>query len=83
MKQQDIALIIVIAVIAAGISFFASTMIFSSGKNAELTVSQIDPISAEFKQPNTKYFNAESLNPTQLVQIGDSTHDNPFDKSGQ
>lgn len=83
MKQQDIATIIVIAVISAGISLFVSNLLFTSGKNAELTVSKIDLINSDFAPPSNKYFNSEALNPTMLVKIGDSTHENPFSNNGQ
>jgi hypothetical protein len=83
MKQQDIALIIVIAAISAGISYFASDYIFASGKNHEQEVYKIDPISAEFKAVNVKYFNAESINPTRLIKIGDTTNTNPFNGRDQ
>lgn len=84
MKQQDIALIIVIMAISAGISFFASSMIFASGKHREQTVSKIDPISADFTIAgknyvvSSKYFNDKSINPTQMIQIGDQVYDQPF-----
>jgi hypothetical protein len=81
MKQQDIALIIVIAAISGVISFFASGALFASNEMQEQTVSKIDPITAELAMPSQKYFNDKSVNPTQLVQVGDNNNDNPFNSA--
>ena len=77
MKQQDIALIIVIAVISGVISFFLSGVFFSGGGENQ-TVSKIDAITPEFEEPSDKYFNANAVNPTPYVEVGDSNNDNPF-----
>lgn len=83
MKQQDVALIILVVAFAAVMSFFASNALFASGKKKEQVIVKIDPISAEFTEPNSKYFNAQAINPTRLIQIGDSTNENPFNGAPQ
>lgn len=77
MKQQDIAVIMVVGFISGVLSFFLSGTLFSS-KIGQLTVSKIDPITTEFKQIDKQYFNEDSENPTPQIQIGDSSNDNPF-----
>lgn len=78
MKQQDIALLIIIGVISAAVSFFLSNSLFGDDKLQEQKVETIDVISSEFPSPNESYFNSEAVNPAQQVQIGDSSNPNPF-----
>jgi len=70
MKQKDIALIIVIAVVSGVVSFFLSNKIFVTPSNRQQQVEKVDPISAEFQAPSQKYFNQQSINPSQTVQVG-------------
>ncbi|MFA5004240.1 MAG: hypothetical protein WC498_03140 [Candidatus Saccharimonadales bacterium] len=78
MKQKDIALIIVIAAISAVLSFIISGRIFVTPANRQQKVEVVDAISPAFETPSTKYFNKDSINPTQLVQIGNNNNQNPF-----
>jgi hypothetical protein len=78
MKQKDIALIIVIAAIAGGISFFASHAVFASSSSRKQTAEVVDVITTEFVKPSQKYFNNNAIDPTQLIQIGTGTNTNPF-----
>lgn len=78
MKQKDIALIIVIAFISAIFSFFISGKIFVTPKGRQQQVQVIDVIKSDFVPPSTKYFNKDSIDPTQLVTIGNNNNQNPF-----
>jgi len=81
MKQKDIALIAVIVVISAVISFFVSKAIFVPPKNRQQQVEVVQPITADFPQPDNRYFNTNSIDPTQEITIGQSTNNNPFNSS--
>jgi hypothetical protein len=81
MKQKDIALIIVVAGIAAFASIFASKLIFASANNRQQQAEVVDAVTTDFVKPSDKYFNANSIDPTQLIQIGDVTNNNPFASS--
>lgn len=83
MKQKDIALIIVIAAVAAMISFLSSRALFQSGGNRQQQAEVVDVISTEFTLPDEKYFNENSINPTQQIKIGDNTNPNPFNGPAQ
>ncbi len=61
MKQKDIALIVVIAAISAVISVFASKALFSTPKGLSAQVETVEKISADFPQPDTRYFNEKSI----------------------
>ena len=81
MKQKDIALIAVIAIVSGFISFFVSGMLFAKPSDKEMTAEKVDVITSDFSPPDTKYFNAQSVNPTQLIQIGDADNPNPFESA--
>lgn len=83
MKQKDIALIIIIVFISGVASFFISNSILTSPKNRQQKVEVVEAISSNFPTPNTKYFNTQAINPTELIQIGTSTNPNPFNGTSQ
>lgn len=83
MKQKDIALIIVIAAISAVVSYFLSSQIFVTPSNRAQQVEVVSPITSQFQKPSTKYFNDQSIDPTQLVPIGNQDNPNPFNGAGQ
>ena len=78
MKQKDIALIVVIAVVAGVISLVLSRVIFVSSEKRQQEVEVVESISTTFNTPSTAYFNPTSVNPTQTIQIGGSNNPTPF-----
>ena len=78
MKQKDLALIIVIAVVSGVVSFFVSNKIFVTPANRQQQVDVVDKINPSFQTPSTKYFNSSSIDPTQESQIGNNDNQNPF-----
>lgn len=83
MKQKDIALIILIVAISAAVSFFASQRIFASPKARQQQVEVVQPISADFPKPDSRYFNSQAFDPTELITIGQSANPDPFSGSAQ
>lgn len=83
MKQKDIALIIVLIAVSGVISFVLSGMIFGKPADRQQKAEVVDVISSDFSLPPTKYFNNNSVNPTQLVEIGNGNNPNPFAGSQQ
>ena len=81
MKQKDIDAIITIVFISGILSFFISNALFAPPKNLKTQVEVVEPISAEFSQPDKKYFNQDSVNPTQTITIGDGENQQPFQKT--
>lgn len=79
MKQKDIALIIVLVAISAVISFLLSGWLFATPEDRQQEVEKVDVITSDFEQPDNKYFNASSVNPTQNIKIGPGENPNPFD----
>ena len=83
MKQKDVALIIVIAAVSGVASLLISNTLFASPKNRQQSVEVVDPITASFPTPSSKYFNTSSIDPTQSVQIGNNNNQNPFNGTAQ
>jgi hypothetical protein len=82
MKQKDWILIIVVVFISGIVSFVLSNYLFASPKNRQEKVEVVEPITADFKIPKAddKYFNAQAIDPTQIIKIGDNNNNQPFNK---
>lgn len=78
MKQKDIALIILAGFVSAILSYFVSNALFASPKDRQEQVEVVEAITTDFPTPDKRYFNPESINPTQLIQIGDNPNAQPF-----
>lgn len=81
MKRNDIVMILAVACVAGVVSFIASQLLFATPKNRHQQVEVAPAISATFKPPETAYFNSESVDPTQTIQIGNTTNPTPFNGS--
>ena len=77
MKQKDLLLIIVIVVISGLVSFFISNKFISPPKH-DLKAAKVEAISSDFDQPDNRYFNDKSVNPTQLIRIQNNANTKPF-----
>lgn len=80
MKQKDLALIIMIAVISGAVSFAASHFIFATPKNRQQQVAVVDQITPDFATPDSKFFNNKSIDPAKLIEVGGNNNPNPFNK---
>lgn len=78
MKQKDIALIAIVVIISGVVSFILSGFLFGSPSDRREEVEVVEPITADFTQPDKKYFNENSIDPTQLIRIGESSNSQPF-----
>ncbi len=78
MKQKDMALIAVIIIVSAVVSLLISNKIFASPANRQQKVEVVQPITADFPEPDKAYFNTEANDPTKLITIGQNTNSDPF-----
>jgi len=78
MKQKDILLIVVVVVVSGMFSFLLSKFLFTIPKDRQTKVEVVQPISASFTQPDKRYFNADSIDPTKSITIGDTQNSQPF-----
>lgn len=83
MKQKDIALIMVIAIISAILSIFISNAIIVPPKNREQKVEVVGKINSDFPDPDTKHFNSTAINPSRRITIGIDTNPQPFNNLKQ
>lgn len=81
MKQKDVVLILVLVFISGVLSFIVSGMIFGKPSAKSQQAEVVDVITSDFALPSSKYFNANSIDPTQLIQIGNTNNPNPFSGS--
>ena len=82
MKQKDIALIVLIAAVSAGLSFAVSHLVFGGGQDHQQTAAVVDVITTDFTTPDPKFFNTKSINAAKLIQVGGGTNTNPFNGTG-
>lgn len=80
MKQKDIALIIVVSFMSAVLSLIVSNFVFGSKSHKNLESDVVTAITTDFVEPDKKYFNAQSVDPTQIIRIGDNTNQQPFNQ---
>ena len=78
MKRKDIVLILAIAVVSGIFSLILGHLVFASPQNRQQKVEVVDAISTDFTSPDSKYFNTQSINPTQLIQISNNVNNAPF-----
>ena len=78
MKQKDIFLIVIVVIVSATASFFLSNLLFGNPKKNPQKAEVVAPITAEFTQPDARYFNKDSIDPTLNISIGDNSNPTPF-----
>lgn len=78
MKQKDWILIIVISFFSAVVSLLLSNILISPASERMAEVEVVGPISSEFITPDQRFFNRNSINPTQTIRIGESENERPF-----
>lgn len=79
MKPKDRNTIIVVALISAFVAFFLARLVVGSPADRKEKVEVVPIISDEFKRPNNDWvFNENAVNPTQLIKIGESNNQKPF-----
>lgn len=78
MKQKDIALIIIVTFVSLVIALFVSNFLFSSTGSNSIEAEKVDSISSSFELPDKKYYNNESVNPTQIIRISGAKNEQLF-----
>ncbi len=78
MKSKDIYIIIIIGILSMVVSIVISITFISSDNNRDETVEVIPVITSELTRPSQEYFNSNSINPTQTIQIGGEVSPTPF-----
>ncbi len=80
MKQKDLFVVVGIVLISAVISLFATKALFG-GQKGTLEAEVVQKITSDFPDPDSKYFNTTSFDPTKLITITQSNNIDPFSGS--
>ena len=72
MKKTDIAMIVLIAAVSAGIAYFVASSLFGSMSEEGVKVKTIDPITSVVAPVDTNIFNSTSINPSVEVNINNT-----------
>lgn len=83
MKQKDIALIVVVAIVSAAVALVLSNFLFGSPERSQQKAEVVDPITADFPSPDQRFFNSNSVDPTQTITIGNQSNQTPFNAPSQ
>ena len=78
MKRKDLVVIISAAIFSSVLALIVSNLFISTDKNSNQEAEFVQPIVADFPQPDKAYFNKDSIDPTQLIRIGQSSNPAPF-----
>jgi hypothetical protein len=77
MKQKDVVVIIVVIVFSSIFSFILSGILLKPSAESK-TAEVVQPISSQLGKPNSTDFSSNSINPTQIISIGNNNNPNPF-----
>jgi hypothetical protein len=80
MKQNDIAALVLAVTLSLAGSWFLLNAIIPEPTTQESQVEVVDPISAEFPQPDPRVFAEGYINPTELIEIDNSDNQQPFNQ---
>jgi len=69
MKKTDIAMIILIIALSAGVAYGIANAVFGNISQKSEKVKTIDPITSEIVEPDTAIFNENAINPAVEVQV--------------
>ncbi|HVI69443.1 MAG TPA: hypothetical protein VM581_03205 [Magnetospirillaceae bacterium] len=78
MKKSDLALLALIVSLTLVISFLVVKAIFGEAANEATKVEKTESISANIVAPSPTIFNRDAINPTVVIQIGNSGNQQPF-----
>ena len=78
MKQNDIALLILLVIISAFGSVLIGNQFIRPSKNKTESVEVVEKLDPQFPAPDPTVFNDTALNPTREITIGNSTSPQPI-----
>ena len=70
MKNTDIALVVMIALVTTVVAYFLGNAILGDPNDNITTVNYIDVIGSSVDEPDVESFNIDALNPTVEVYVG-------------
>lgn len=81
LQQKDYVLILVAVVGGIFISVIANKYLFSNAGSKNTQVVVVPVIHTDFPAPSSVSFNAQAIDPTQIINIGPNNSQQPFNGS--
>ncbi len=81
MKNSDIALVVLVALVSIGLSYWLGNMLLGDPSNDTYEITSVEAISSELKEPDSETFYPGALNPTDEVIIGNCKEGQILDPS--
>ncbi len=81
MKKSEIALIILVAVVSFGASWFIGNLVFKNPDDEYVELSFMRQIGGDLAMPDAEYFNAYAKNPAVDVYIGSCSINEEWDEA--
>lgn len=78
MQRKDMMIIVVVAIFAGVFSLVISRVFFTGSSQRNLEAETVQPITSDFQKPDPAVFNDQAIDPTKLIEIGDTTNPQPF-----
>lgn len=78
MKKNDIAQMILVVGLSAMAAFLVTTKLITGPKSRSTKVEVVEKISSDFPAADTRIFNANALDPTIDITIGNTFNNQPF-----
>ena len=78
MKQKDVTLIVAVAIFSTVLSLLLSNVLINRPGNKQQKAEIVEKITDNFQQPDPRYFNDQSIDPTKVIRIGDGSNPAPF-----
>lgn len=72
MKRTDLAMIILIAAVSAGIAYFVANSLFGGITEQGVKVKTVNPITSTIQPPDKAIFNSNAINPSVQVTINNT-----------
>lgn len=78
MKKNDIIIIVAVAIVAGILSLIIANLLFGGSKKFNLNAPIVQPVSSEFKSPDSQFFNKDSLDITKDITVEENSNNQPF-----
>ena len=78
LKQSDFAMLVLVVAIAMSFAYFIGNSLINTPQSRSVKVETVVPITSDFPPPSSDVFVADYINPTELIEIGNSNNEQPF-----
>ncbi len=81
LQQKDLIIIIVAVFCGLLLAYVSNKYLFSNAGSKNTQVDVVPVIKTDFPRPSSTYFNAQAVDPTQIINIGPNNSTQPFNGS--